>query len=304
MRATCACAIRMSILAIGVLLSGCGGDDGTVVSTPASPNYPTLASLSGSWSARGARFDYIRINNAPIPTYSVESPNIEISYDSASQTYSIRGVTVSGATRPTESTYGPSQRVSGNPNSYDAATMSNGATNVSRLMLGQGGGDLTYSNVGEWVIGSTSATGDQDFHTFTFTYGIRTRSDDMPTSGTAAYGLQLGGQGPGAPVVGNGSLSANFAAGTVSVSISPEYFYRPGQGPNVFATLTGTGTISSSTSSFDSSVAGNGDSGKTYNGEVHGLFYGPQAVEVGGGFLVKDTGGNVVAAGTISGRRN
>lgn len=289
-------AVQASALAMALALAGCGGGGGSVASTPLAPNYPTLASLSGTWSARGARLDDVRLNNASVPTYSADSPNIEINYDSASQTYSIRSVTGSGVTA---STYGPSQRVSGDPKRYDATTVSNGATTVSRLTLGLSNVNLTYSDIGLWETGLTSASGDQDFHNVYFSYGVRTRSDDMPTSGTASYNLRLVGGGVGAPIVGAGSLSANFSAGSVSLSISPEYFYRPGQASNVFATLTGTGTINSSAASFDSSVAGNG-----YNGDVHGLFYGPRAVEVGGSFLIRNTGGNVVGIGAISGSRN
>jgi hypothetical protein len=290
--------VGASALTMVLMLAGCGGGSGGgVVSGPPPVTYPTIAGLTGTTALPGkaVRFDFSRPSGAGVPTIGAEMPNLEISYDASNRTYILRSVETSGGA-PIEQRFGPAQQVAGLPNNYDATTTAGGVTKVSRFQV-ESGVNLSYSGLGHWETGGTSDN-NQNFYDFYFSYGIQTKPGDLPKTGTASYSLGLRGEGP-APVIGNGSLSADFGAGTVAISLSPEYFYRPGQGPNVFATLTGNGTINSASPGFGMNIAGNG-----YTGSVNGLFYGPQASEVGGAFSVLTSGGDVAAAGAFSGRRN
>lgn len=288
----------VSALALGLMAAGCGGGGG-VASTPTPPpvTYPTMAGLTGTTAlpATAVRYDYSWAGGPSSPTVTaVDMPALEITYDASARTYTLRSVEASGAAA-IEQRFGPAQLVAGQADTYDATATTGGVTSVSRFQV-DSGVNLTYSRVGHWETGTGGSS--QNFHDFYFSYGIQTKAGDMPTTGTATYSLSLRGE-QAAPVIGSGSLNANFAAGTVAISLSPEYFYRPGQAQNIFATLTGTGTINSANPGFGMNIAGDG-----YSGTVNGLFYGPQAVEVGGAFSVLSPMGGVAAAGAFSGRRN
>lgn len=202
----------------------------------------------------------------------------------------------------TTASYGPAQvdTSQGLANSYSASTASNGVTTTSTLRLNLASTiALTYSDVGAWYTGATQADGSQHFNTVYFSYGIRTLASDMPRTGSATYGLSLVGEGPGVPVQGSGNIAANFGSGTVSVSLTPEYVYGP-QRIGSLGPITGTGTISSSTSSFMSTI-----SSSAYVGTANGNFYGPQATEVGGNFAItSSTSGALIAVGAFSGKKN
>ena len=120
----------------------------------------------------------------------------------------------------------------------------------------------------------------------------------MPKTGSASYALQISGQRGNNPLSGTGSLTANFAASTVDVSLRLETteISRPLAKPYEFATVTGSGTISAvgSNPGFSSTL-----SGGAYSGSINGLFYGPQASEVGGAFAL-----NGPIAGAVIGRKN
>lgn len=280
------------------VLCGCASDGGgTIASTPAP--YATLASGTGTLSATAGQLNYARAANAATPTYSAFTPDLTISYNASTQTYTLSAVTTAGSTQPTTASYGPAQidTTIGLSGAYNATTRINGVTTVSTLQVHQTTA-LTYSDIGLWTTGSTQADFTQNFNEIYFSYGIRTLPADLPKTGSASYGLALVGDGGGTNVGGTGTLSANFAVGTVSVSLSPEYIYAQGRSP--FGPITGTGTISSATSTFSGTLASS-----AYTGSVNGAFYGPQAAEAGGSFVINSaTGGGVVAAGAFAGKRN
>lgn len=278
-------------------LCGCGSDGGGgIASTPASPAYATLASGTGTLSGSGGVFTYSRVANASTPTYSAASPDVSISYNATTQTYTLSAITTPGTTQPTTASYGPAQ-ANATAGSYGGATSANGVTTVSSLQLNLATA-LTYSDIALWKTGATQADFSQNFNEIYVSYGIRTQASDMPRTGTASYSLGIVGDGAGANVGGSGTLSANFGTGTVAVSLTPEYIYA--QGRSSFGPITGTGTISSTTASFASSIAATG-----YTGTVNGTFYGPQAAEAGGSFVINAAGtGAVVAAGAFAGKKN
>ncbi|TZG26107.1 transferrin-binding protein-like solute binding protein [Sphingomonas montanisoli] len=281
------------------LLAGCGGGGGGgLVSTPPPPatNYTTLANATSSTtlSTKASVYEFERLNNASAPTIRSGATSIEVVYDSTTKTYTLRGTPMIGSTSRIEQSFGPSDAAAGLPSgNYDKTAVANGNTQVSRLQVGAPA-NLTYAGYGHWTVGSTVGV-DQRFDDVYFTYGVATQTADMPKTGSATYTLGVGGQGA-APLDGRGTLSANFGAGTVNVSLETQFVYRANQTFSPFATLTGSGAISAN--GFSTQLSGNG-----YTGSIDGLFYGPAAAEVGGALTIAKDGG-VVAAGYLLGRKD
>ncbi len=279
-------AIGLPVLA---LLAGCGGGGGSsggaVGSTPAPPSYTALASATSSTplATKAASYDSVRLNDAPVPTTTRQFTSVEISYDSASATYTLRG-TPGGSTAPVTQSFGPADLTSNIAGLY--------TRNGSELRVFTG---FTYASYGSWRTGA-SEPGNEHFTSFFFGFGVRTLPEDMPKTGSASYALQLFGDNN---VGGTGTVTANFAAGTIAASLAPDITYGPGRVSN-FATLSGTGSISAADSSFAATLTGDG-----YSAAMNGLFYGPQAAETGGAFTIKPDGPTgVVAAGAFLGRKN
>ncbi len=284
-------------------LTGCGsgGSSGVgagVGSTPTPSDYPKLtdATAATALSTNAVRFETRRLNNASTPTTSAQRSSVEISFDSISKSYTVRGIPASGGTTSVEQVFGPSNMIE-NSGTYDKTTSAGGTTTVSRLTAGTSI-SYQYTDFGIWTTGSSGGS-DQIFNSIYFSYGVRTRASDMPRTGSANYTLDLVGGGTGAPITGSGQLQANFASQTVDVSLTPAYVYRAGpNGTSTIATLTGSGAITSSDSSFAAAISGGG-----YTGTVNGLFYGPAAAEVGGTFLITSPSSDVIAAGALLGKR-
>ncbi len=230
-----------------------------------------------------------------MPKVTANRAAFEVAYDPTTKTYALRGTPTTASSKFIEQSFGPANQVAGQPGNYDKTVVNGNTTTVNRLSLGT---TLTYTGYGQWDNGSTVDAA-QNFDTYHFVYGIRTQQGDLPKSGSASYALQLNGSAQGASVTGNGSMTADFAAGTVGVSIAPGYLYRAGQTVTPFATLTGNGKIDSAANTFQSALAGGG-----YTGAIDGAFFGPQAAEAGGAFTVTAGDGSVAAAGVALGKRN
>jgi hypothetical protein len=292
-------AIMLPILAA---LGGCGGGGSgveTAASTPPPPSYTALANATASTTlaTRAALYERVQLHDVAAPTITGQTASIEISYDAASGVYQLRGAPASGSTATITQSFGPADVSASVPGTYERITTANGRTEVARLVTGPATG-FTYASYGAWTTGATEASGDQRFGTLYFSYGVRTQAADMPKTGSASYALQLSGDGGGAAVSGTGNITANFAAGTIGASLAPTYIYGPNR-ISIFANLSGTGTIDSANSAFAATVAGDG-----YSGSLGGIFYGPQATEVGGSFVLTAPNGSVAAVGALLGRRN
>lgn len=162
-----------------------------------------------------------------------------------------------------------------------------------------------------------------------FLFGTQTPAGNMPRTGSATYHGIVDGGAPGRRLLGStGTLTANFATGTVSTSISlqgrgPAYDETLGYGnpegglaePDLFGTLTGSGIIGAGTSHFSGSLAGTIDfpaggptgtpGGPSATGSFLGGFYGPNAAEAGYVFTVTtgtiSSDPNVVAGMAVTG---
>ncbi|WP_143011946.1 transferrin-binding protein-like solute binding protein [Sphingomonas sp. YR710] len=278
-------------------LGGCGGGSEMVNSAPPPPSYTALANATSSTplATQAARQEYVRLNNAGIPTITAQLASIEISYDSSSGVYRVRGAPMNGSTKTIDQSFGPGDASADIPRTYSRLATSGGTTESAGLTAGPISG-FTYASYGKWTTGQSDSV-NQNFHTLYFSYGVGTLPQDLPKTGQASYSLELSGDG-GTLVGGKGTITADFAAGTIGASLAPTYNYGPVRISN-FANLSGTGTIDSTHSSFAASVTGDG-----YSGSLSGSFYGPQAAEVGGAFTLTAPNGGVAAVGAFLGKKN
>jgi hypothetical protein len=134
---------------------------------------------------------------------------------------------------------------------------------------------LNYLTYNLWI-----ASGFQAFLT-----GTETIAGDAPRTGSATYRGIVDGQGTGRLLGSTGSLTADFAAGTVTTSLSlqtaRDFDGNPATPLN--GSLTGIGAIGAGTSHFGGDLKGtlNGAEAK---GTFLGGFYGPKAAEAGYAF--------------------
>jgi hypothetical protein len=297
---------------VALLVSGCGGGGGSGSSTTG-PTYATIAGLTSAttFSTVAAYFNSNR-PNTPAPIYSASAATVTFAYNPAGSIYSLTG-SPAGSTTQASATFGPADYVASLQRYSQVSTTSDGTTLSDYLSFSLSGSPtqpsasgtgFTYSGVGEWQPGSANVnTGVQNFSTYVFAYGIGTQAGDLPRTGTATYAVQIFGQPGQGAVLGSGTLTVNFAAGTVALTMTPTITdLQPGQTPSALVTLTGSGTIDFSVNGFSVALTGT-----NYTCAVQGLFYGPQGAEAGAAFKLTPTGainGTVLAAGALLGRKS
>jgi hypothetical protein len=301
---------------VALALAGCagGGGGGSVAvaptPTPAPAPTPTpgtlndLAAITGSLffntfgalsTTSGANTTINGVSTSTL-VQTANSASVSLIYQGPSQTYPVSGTPL-GSLDPVTQNFGPADLQNG---IYSRSGV--GSLTVSNSLTTPGGAATIYNYTGwgEWNITSTNA-GAQTSNRFEFAYGIPTLLSDLPRTGTATYPLQLTGydQAGGFPITGGGTLSANFAAGTINVSLSPALVQQPGQTNfTPITTLTGSGAIASNSGAFSAPLTATG-----YTGGVNGGFYGPQAAEVGGAFYYSGGSAGSSAAGVLLGKK-
>ena len=176
---------------------------------------------------------------------------------------------------------------------------------------------LNYSVLGIWEKPTTTGIGgaqdsDWPYVGGAFSAGVLTRGIDLPTTGSASYsGYFLGryvtsvASGPAAPgtylVGANASATANFGAGTVSLSTSGT-FIAPDSGGIPFA-MSGldltANTMPIVRDPTSNSFGGNASTTSGLSGPIQGGFYGPPATT--GDYAPPELGGSLsVTNGTES----
>lgn len=210
----------------------------------------------------------------------------KIVYDSATGTYTIRDT----GSLTTTSTFGPANIDAGA--SSTAFTVYKKGTNETFRRYNQGattqGIALTYVDYGHWRRTGAPAYGTGTGVNDTYlVWGTKTASADIPRTGGATYNTALDGtfvNKTGAyAVTGTGTMSADFAAGTIGYSSTATGTKEVGGTLLSFGTMTGTGSIAFASSGFNGTGTTNGSG---YKMDVNGNFYGPGAAEVGGVFRI------------------
>jgi hypothetical protein len=210
----------------------------------------------------------------------------KVVYDAAAGTYVLRDT----GSLSTTSTFGPSNLVSsaGNFSTYGTATNSFRRLNQSpsnTLIV------LSYVDYGQWrrVTGTGTTKSVNDTYVV---FGSKTPVASIPRTGSATYSTVLDGtfvNSAGAyAVAGDGSLTANFAGGTIAYDATATGTKEVGTGTINFGTMTGSGSISFRSGMFN--PTGTTDA-EGYKLDVQGNFYGPGAEEIGGLFRITGNGG-------------
>ncbi|MFM5908161.1 MAG: transferrin-binding protein-like solute binding protein [Novosphingobium sp.] len=144
-----------------------------------------------------------------------------------------------------------------------------------------------------------------------FVFGSETAFAAVPRTGTASFGVGLNGAVANVgsklqTLSGTGSLSANFASGTIAtdgtwkvVDTIPNSTLAPGTQVDS-GTWAGSGTIASAANSLSGNITLTG--GKTYSGALAGKFFGAAAESVGATFSATAANGAIAVGSLVGGR--
>lgn len=162
--------------------------------------------------------------------------------------------------------------------------------------------DLSYGSYGQWQ-STTTLLGSVATQETWFVFGAIT-GDDIPHTGSATYRTAIDGHwvadGDLRTVVGSGTFSANFAAGTTQVSLDLNGVSTKTGQAFALGSFSGSGMIDPAYRAFSGELATT--SGSSYKGEYGGFFFGPAAAEAGAVFGLTNGSGGVVN-GVIMGKR-
>ncbi len=162
---------------------------------------------------------------------------------------------------------------------------------------------LSNNNVEYTNIGYLDFVFDDRRDTFAFNYGDKTETGDMPTSGSATYGISgqliFTAYAPGITSYisqGDGSLNANFSSNSISGSLDFTRYYSYNSFLQAGATSQTQilGVPTATINFFDGSISGNhfttsanvSVSGLIGSGLSQGSFFGPDGQETSGTFLL------------------
>lgn len=290
----------LSLLALPLALSACGGGStGTtaVASTPGSPTtpgttytYTKLADMSGDRTFQTAGVHYNSVTGALANgTADALGSGATVSYVASTDTYNLSATGQTASFAPVDLVTAQSSPNVANTLVYQK-TSASGSDSLRLVVPVVGGVALSYTLLGNWThnvtgVGSTS---------YIAVGGAPTQAGDVPKTGTANYTVIVNGSvipTAGSPNLLNGTasgtFSANFGAGTVSTTLNLQ-----GASSN-FGTLSGSGTIASASSGFTGTFS------SVTSGGFSGSFFGPQAAEMGMGWTA--TTGTYTAAGSVLG---
>jgi len=206
---------------------------------------------------------------------------VTLSYDAGNNSYTVK-IDQSGVSANT--TFQASDRdVAGSTATYDV--FKRGDDQFVLFKPGNATKTLTYTTYGGWL--RRTASGDNiDFKTSFFVFGVRTPTDDMPTTGTASYEAAVDGywvsNGSLQVLTGDAALTADFAAGAMAGVFALNGTDQAGAAHG-FDTFDGAASITGNL--FSGTMTGRDTN---YEGEWDGGFFGPNAEEVGGSFRLAD----------------
>lgn len=142
-------------------------------------------------------------------------------------------------------------------------------------------------------------------------FGSLTPASSVPRTGSASYNAIIDGsyrtqKGGNYTLSGKGKFTANFGTGSMAMTLTPIATASNGSTLG-FGTLSGSGFIDSSTSSWNATSRTRAADGTKTLFSANGNFYGPQANEIGASFTLTQTLGTQTigaGAGAIVGRKN
>lgn len=291
-----------SLLALSLALAGCGGGgSGDVNSTPtptptSTPNTDLIGPLrSESFTNTAASAAVKFASNGNLLSQTRAKPNATFAYDAASNSYKVTAAGVS-------QTFAPGNLVDG---AYYQVTSGKTTDVLSLTPTGPSSG-LTFQYVGAafWQRQAQHDAGIIDGSLTSFVYGVPTAT--LVRTGQIGYALNIYGalsdNGNLFSLIGDGKMVGDLASGTLRPSGTVLYYdARTGTGVGL-GSFIGELTLSSTANSLTGRF-GLQAFGRSYAGTADGMFFGPQAQEVGASFTAADVNGNV-AAGAFLGRND
>lgn len=307
-----------------LMLAACGGGSGTGLnSTPPPALEPVSKSASlinvtqnddFAASAYSTKFTIssttggviVTNNNGVISTGTNGGiANTAVHYDASSKTYSMQ---LTGISTDSKLAFGDENKVAAKSNdalsTYEKTT---GSRSETLLLFNPGPSNtklaLTYTSYGAWLTTEKRSNG-VDTNVAFFTFGTRTSPADMPRTGSASYSTILDGiftdDAGFYAVTGSGSVSANFAASTLTYQVNPvsSASATSNAAPRDFGSFNGNGTINSTTAGFTTSES----SSNGYSFGMNGYFYGPGAAELGAAFHLSGYG--ATGTGAVVGKKD
>lgn len=289
---------------MGVALAGCGGGSGSsssggVVSAPpptTAASYTKIVDMSGDRTFQTAGLQYSIVPSGFANGFAqTPGSGVTVAYLSASDSYRLTAPDGVSVTFSPADTIAPPASL---PNTlqWSKASGANRDTFTLTVPTIGSGVALSYMLLGSWIHteGSNSvvrlAVGGQP-----------TIASDMPRTGSATYTVVAGGaaqqNGTSYTLSGNSSatFAANFATNSISTSLTLGGTTSSlGATVTPFGTFNGSGTISASGSGFTGTLSGGGATGL-----FSGVFFGPQALEVGYDWFLSN--GNLSAVGVVAG---
>ena len=293
-------------IALGLLLSGCGGGGG-VASTPP-PTYTKLADLTGNRTFQSAGVGY-KISNGTLPEYSTQKfgAGVAIAYTASTDSYTLTAP--DGATDTfSSSTNVPPPGFKSAPNVLTLFNSAGGSFSLSTPTLN--GVAMSYLAMGTW---DHIQNGAESY--YLGVSGVPTIASDMPRNGTATYQTAVHGVQIQAGAIydlssaSTATFSADFGAGTIATTLhlagaryDPVAMTTGTEPPTDWGSYTGNGTIASGSPGFSGTLTSTPSSTVTASGQFAGAFFGPQAKEMGYTWML-NAPGTLRALGVVVGAK-
>lgn len=298
---------------VSTFLSACGGGGGSGGTVPATPTGTPFT----SWSAVTAdstvvvpgMSQEVSWTGVPVtgPVTSISTPTaVDTAASSFTETLNSSGaITKVVITSPTGSvTFDTAAGDTIDHLAIDptiSAAVNSAGTSVA-LAADPGAQGWNYQSFGVWETGRGTGSG----RAGVMSIGAPTTGSAIPTSGTATFIGKLGGiyvdaAGDNFVTASTLSVNANFGTRTLGLSstgtIKSPDLITTSSAPNL--NLTGTLAYAAGTNSF----AGTLTNGGTLSGTSTGRFYGPNAEELGGVFILKANSGVETYGGAYGAKR-
>lgn len=286
------------LLAVSLISAGCGGGGGGGgVDTPSivRPSYSDLTNL-----ASPVRMDIGSVTSFNNST--ADYPATTLTPQITANASSLASITIVIPELGVNDTYTSADVVStgviGNMTIpiIDAVKTSGGVTREFVYIQPATSSSLRYSSLGIWRQTDASSLTDMAFISF----GSKTAGSDIPTAGTATYtgailGFATEGVGANYTIKAPAIAIADFGARSVmlasTLSIKTDQATLLTYSDNSY-NLSGTLTYAAGNNALSGTIS---TVGKT--GTATGVFYGPQAAEIGGTFRTSEAGGTKMFAG-------
>jgi len=280
------------LLLLPLALSGCLGGSGGGSSGPSAPVFTSFSTMKPSATTRvdgiAHELDYTYDSSTvtTVSGYQQSYGSIEATVDGAR---SITGLKVNGP-KTTRSWNAYNSQVE-DDGSLIAGVSNDGSDLVMGVLPLDAGYD--YQTFGIWQTGRGTGAGTAG----AFSVGAQTAGANIPNSGTATFrGHSLGSavdrDGQDYLAGADATLSADFASRTVGFRTDNTVIVEPDSGIVGDApSLDMTGTMAYGGNS--NRLIGSASTASGMTGTLEGRFYGPQANEVGGLFILSDDLGEV-----------